>query len=97
MSSVYFSPAARQDLNEIWSYIAGDSPEAATRFVDSIERQCESLVSFSNRGRVRNELGRGLRSIPFGNYLIFYRPAGNQVEIVRVLSGYRDLEAQFEQ
>jgi toxin ParE1/3/4 len=40
----------------------------------------------------------GLRSFRvegFRNYLIFYRPAGEGVEIIRVLHGAHDLDALF--
>lgn len=36
-----------------------------------------------------------LRSHPHGNYVIFYRPIGDGIEIVRVLHGARDIDAAF--
>ncbi|NES81639.1 MAG: type II toxin-antitoxin system RelE/ParE family toxin [Moorea sp. SIO2B7] len=36
-----------------------------------------------------------LRSFPIDDYLIFYRPLDNGIEILRVISGYRDLEKLF--
>jgi toxin ParE1/3/4 len=42
-------------------------------------------------GRARDELARGLRSVPYSRYVIFYRPIKDGVEIVRVLHGARDL------
>jgi plasmid stabilization system protein ParE len=36
---------------------------------------------------------RGLRSLAFGNYLIFYRKTANGIEVVRVVHGARRLEA----
>ena len=36
-----------------------------------------------------------LRSLPMDNYLILYMPIGQDVEIFRVVSGYRDLSALF--
>ena len=46
-------------------------------------------------GRARPELAADLRSFPVGNYIIFYRPIEDGVEIVRVLSGARDIDALF--
>ncbi len=43
----------------------------------------------------RDELEPELRSFPVEDYLIFYRPIDKGVEIVRVVSGYQDLEALF--
>ncbi|XZN95715.1 MAG: hypothetical protein ACM65K_23040 [Microcoleus sp.] len=36
-----------------------------------------------------------LRSIPMDNYLILYMAIGQDVEIFRVVSGYRDLSDLF--
>ena len=44
-------------------------------------------------GRSREELAPELRSFPFQDYVIFYRPIDNGVEIVRVLRGSRDIES----
>ncbi|HWB48592.1 MAG TPA: type II toxin-antitoxin system RelE/ParE family toxin [Stellaceae bacterium] len=33
----------------------------------------------------------GLRSLPYGRYMIFYRISEEEVEIVRVLPGARDV------
>lgn len=47
-------------------------------------------------GRRRDDLAPGLRSISYANYLIFYRPIDDGIEIVRVLHGSRDLPSQFD-
>lgn len=86
---------AETDLAEIWAYIAADNVGAADRFVDELYACCLNLGDFPGMGRPRDELVTGLRSLPFRRYVIFYRVASETVEIVRVLSGYRDLEAQF--
>ena len=46
-------------------------------------------------GRRRDELLPTLRSFPVDDYLIFYRPIVEGIEVVRIVSGYRDLEALF--
>jgi hypothetical protein len=38
-------------------------------------------------GPERDDLARGLRFLPVGNYLIFYLPLSDCVEIVRVIHG----------
>lgn len=42
-------------------------------------------------GRARPELAPSLRSFPAGNYIVFYLPIPNGIEVVRVLSGYLDI------
>ena len=38
----------------------------------------------------------GVRSFPFGAYVIFYRPLQDGVDVVRVLHGSRDVESALE-
>lgn len=95
MSRYIIAPSAKLELKEINSYIAGYNSTAARRFKERIKQQCKLLADFPEMGQKREELEPGLRSFPIENYLIFYRPIANGVEIVRVVSGYRDLEAIF--
>ncbi len=41
------------------------------------------------------ELRAGLRSFTHGNYIIFYRLIGPDIEIIRVIHGRRDLGRIF--
>ncbi len=38
-----------------------------------------------------------MRSMPIENHVIFYILIGDEIEILRVVSGYRDLNALFEE
>jgi toxin ParE1/3/4 len=88
-------PEAESDLDEIWWYIAQDSPHNADRFLDRIQERCLGLTDFPQMGTRRDELKAGLRSQPVGNYLIFYFPLEDGIDIVRVLHGSRDVDAIF--
>jgi toxin ParE1/3/4 len=90
-----FRPRADQELDDIWAFIAEDNPTAASRFVRLIEERCRLLAENPLMGRSRTELAPNLRSFPVGDYIIFYVPIENGVEIVRVVSGSRDIEALF--
>jgi toxin ParE1/3/4 len=49
--------------------------------------------------RFREPSLQGIRAwvlVGFENYLLFYRPLANGIEIVRLLHGARDLEGLFE-
>jgi toxin ParE1/3/4 len=83
---------AKDDLVEIWLYIAADSPSMADKFIDYLYEQAGKLCSNPELGRKRDELITGIRSLPVKRYLIFYRITENNIEIVRVLSGYRDID-----
>ncbi len=98
MSPTYrlrISKQAREDLVDVWQYIALDSFENADKFVDMIYDKCTELVSTPEMGRKRDDLILGLRSFPVKRYMIFYRIKKSYVEIVRVLSAYRDLSVLF--
>ena len=63
---------------------------------EKINQKCTTLAHFPNMGRRRDELLSSLRSFPVDDYLIFYRSIEGGIEILRVVSGYRDLEALFQ-
>jgi toxin ParE1/3/4 len=92
---------ARQDLISHYEFIARDNPNAAERFLDSVERELKVLLKFPGLGAVRSFsnprlAGMRMRVVPgFRKYLIFYRPNEVGIELVRVLHGARDLPAQF--
>lgn len=95
MLRILKSPAAENDLNEIWWFIAQDNPDNADKLLDEIAETSSKLAQFKNMGRNRDELHRGLRSFPVGRYLIFYMPIIGSIELVRVLHGMMDIDALF--
>ncbi len=62
------SEKAREDLIDIWQYIALDSMENADNFVDLIYEKCADLVAFPEMGRRRDELLPGVRSRQSNQY-----------------------------
>ncbi len=46
-------------------------------------------------GIARPELAAGLRCYSVGNYVIYYRPAKDGIEVARVLHGARDVDRLF--
>ncbi|MBA3439043.1 MAG: type II toxin-antitoxin system RelE/ParE family toxin [Pyrinomonadaceae bacterium] len=96
MLELIVSPEADDDLLDIWLRIATDrDTETADRVVDSLHQKFLVILTTPQMGRAREELAPYLRSIPEGNYMIFYRPIMNSVEIVRVVHGRRDIERLF--
>ncbi|HEV3026169.1 MAG TPA: type II toxin-antitoxin system RelE/ParE family toxin, partial [Planctomycetota bacterium] len=90
MKEARLSVQARADLEEIWLFIAEDSPDAADRFIDRILGTCQRLAHSPRIGRSREDLASGIRSFRVDKYIIFYRAAKSGIEVARVLSGYRD-------
>lgn len=88
---VLFTPLATADLEKIGDFIARDNPNRALTFIQDIRSQCQTIGRSPLAYRARPELGDGIRSCPFGNYLILYCPRGPDVLIIRVLHGSMDL------
>ena len=95
MKRAKFTSIAEADLREIAYYIARRNPERAMTFIDEIIAHCHKIANHPGIGRARSGLGRGIRSMPYGRYVIFYRVIDTGVEIRHVLHGARDIKAQF--
>lgn len=103
MPRLLLTPAAQASLIEIADYVesASGSLETAERFVLRLIEKCEELASLPGHlGRERSELLPDLRSIAQGNYVIFFRYAGDTdapdtFEVVNILEGHRDIDAYF--
>ena len=91
------SPQADSDLDSIWYYVASESGsvEIADRLIDSITERFLLPANYPNIGRRRDDdLRPGLRSFPVGEYVI-YRLQDEDVLILRVLRGSRNIQALF--
>lgn len=95
MATVHRSSRAEIDLIEIWDCIADDDPLAADRQLDRIDTACEMLAENPHGGPRREDLARGLRFYPAGNYLIFYAIGKDGIIVARVLHGARDYPQEF--
>lgn len=95
MSQNFISSEALADLDAIFDYFAARSVESGEKFASEFKKKCQYLTQFPNIGRSYAELKPNLRGIPLMGYIIFYQVVGKGVEIVRVVSAYRDLESMF--
>ncbi len=84
-------PLAAQDITDIWTYIADDSPQAARRVREEILAAIRALVQFPNVGHKRPDLtSRPLRFIVVREYLIAYAPDEKPLWVVAVMHGRRN-------
>jgi toxin ParE1/3/4 len=88
---VALSPLAEADLMDVAAFIAEDNPTRALTFVDELEAKCDALGGAPGIGTSRPELGEGMRMLPHGRYLIFYREVNEGLRIERILHGARDI------
>ena len=88
----YLSPEAENDIDEIITYIAQENPKVAHTFLDTLYDAMEKLSENPHLGHIREDLtNKYVKFWPFRwHYLIIYNPV-SPIEIIRVLSGYRDI------
>lgn len=94
MKRFIFTPRAKQDLNDIWEYIASDNVEAADRVLDALESAAVRLAKSPGIGHWRDELAdKRHRFFLVHSYLIVYRHETKPLQIVRVLHAARDVQS----
>jgi toxin ParE1/3/4 len=90
------SPEVEAELDEIWHYLATQSGsiEIADRWIDTITERFYLLSRYPHLGRRRDhDLRLNLRTFPVGEYIIVYRTEGEDVLILHVVRGSRNIAA----
>lgn len=95
MKPVRLRPRAREDIEDIWRFVARDSVERADRLVDDLTARFALIAADPEMGAERADLADGLRHFPCGRYIIFYTPEDEGPVVERVLHGARDLPRLF--
>lgn len=95
MNKLHLSPEAQEDLSEIKAYIAEDleNPQVALSTVMKITKTIRMLQDHALIGTPLSavaDVNSDYRYLVSGNYMVFYRVAGKDVFIDRVLYGRRD-------
>ncbi len=91
MKKPQYTTAAQQDLVDILQYISQDKPDAAVAWVEKIEQKCLLIASQPEMGERRPQLGTEVRCSFVGRYVIFHRKHDDTVEILRVVTGDRNI------
>lgn len=84
---------AKNDLDNIWYYIAIDNPEAASKVEDEIIKSFYILSENPLIGHKREDITQKpqIRFWSVFSYLIVYDAMATPINILRILSGYRDI------
>lgn len=84
---VFFDETAEDDLDALYRTTAASAGErTAGRFIGRIRNLCLSLSDFPRRGRPREDLGPGIRTLVFGGRVVIgYEIEGEAVYIVHVI------------
>lgn len=90
------SPEAREQLLGIFLAIGTDNLSAAERLIDRFDEVFNKLAAHPEMGERWKQRRRGdVRLFPVGNYVVYYRPIINGVEILHVWHGARGEEPGF--
>lgn len=97
MDKVVYLPEAEEDLFDIWRYVLEESEslEIADKLVDSIDDKCQAYANQPEIGQLRPDLSLRVRCFPVGNYVVFYLPLDEGIEVIQVIHGARDIPVQF--
>ncbi|MBX3388564.1 MAG: type II toxin-antitoxin system RelE/ParE family toxin [Phycisphaeraceae bacterium] len=100
MINIIISRAAERDVESHAMFLALDSHEAAARFLERVDSTIELLRERPELGHVRRDLFpvevaelRLLAVEGFPKHLVVYRIREENLYVVRVLHGSRDLPA----
>lgn len=99
MSIYRLSRQADQDLDGIADVIAEHNPSAAVRMLDALYDTFRSLAGSPGIGQRRDDLRANLHVFPgrrpAHNYVIFYYPIPDGIEVAAIIHGRRDWVAMW--
>ena len=93
---IVWSVFAISDREAIFSYIEADSPRAAARIDDLIEKQVDALTDFPESGRPGRVSGTRELVIQQTPYIVAYKVEGDIVKALRVLHGAQQWPEEFD-
>jgi toxin ParE1/3/4 len=97
MARYLINVLATQDLIELADYFSINNVRAGEVFFQDFNRKCKQLVSFPSSGKSYGYIYPDLKGISLSGYIIFYRILADGIEILRVVSGRRDLPTIFKE
>ena len=86
---VNWTEAARAQLRDIRGFVAGSSPQYATKMVDRLTRRSQQIAIFPRSGRIVPEANDvNIREVLEGPYRIIYHILENEIDIIAVVHGH---------
>ncbi len=97
MQGYRLSKAAQDDLKEIKDHSRMVWGNTQTQeYLSEIKSVLEKLVTYPERGKIRDEIIDGLRSFGVGRHIIFYRLVKTEIEVARILHKRMDVTRHFD-
>lgn len=99
MTLYRLTPAATEDLFDVWAHVAQGDVPAADRIEQEIYDACRKLAHRPDLGHFRRDLTE--RPVRFftvrRTYLIVFDPSAKPLQVLRILHGARDARAELAQ
>ncbi|NOY28856.1 MAG: type II toxin-antitoxin system RelE/ParE family toxin [Planctomycetes bacterium] len=102
MASLVWTVPARQDVDDIYDFIANSDgrPLIADNMTREIIQKCETYAEAFSAGNLigtlRPHLGEHLRVFSYKRWVVVFLPLEDGIEVVRVVDGSRDYGKLFE-
>lgn len=89
-----FTRAARLDIMGAFEYLLELNPKAASNTYDEINKFCFQCLSANPYlGHKRPDLPQKYRSFTIRNYVIIYEVLPENISIIRIVHGAKDMKA----
>ncbi|MBX3335751.1 MAG: type II toxin-antitoxin system RelE/ParE family toxin [Nitrospira sp.] len=90
---VIWTTSARNELDDIVTYIAKDTPLSALAFLEEVLNTADSLTTLSERGRIVPEYQNPLvRELFVKHYRLLYEIHDRAVYVLGLIHGARDFK-----
>ncbi len=98
MTEYRLTRQAMEDIDKIWDYIGNqnDNPDVADKLVAWFHNSFKRLANAPGSGLHRDDLSPGMRVFPVGNYLVFYHPSADGIDITGIVHARRNWAEMFE-
>ncbi|WP_431065876.1 type II toxin-antitoxin system RelE/ParE family toxin [Methylotuvimicrobium sp.] len=92
---IVWTEPARQDLRDIFEYIATGNPKAARTLLAEIKARVDVLIDQPQLGREGRVEGTRELVLTGSQYILPYRVQGQQIQVLAVFHGRREWPDQF--
>jgi toxin ParE1/3/4 len=90
--NIIIAPDARSDLRGILAYTQIHwGHDQRLKYRVKIYNEFDQLANFPFKGRARDEISEGLRSVPIDQHLVYYRVGETSITIHRIVHSKSDI------
>lgn len=96
MTDLIFSPAAQEDIEDIYEYsVARWGVARAEYYIRGLRDACLDLADGRQQGRDADDIRSGYRKQICGSHFIFFRQTISELEVIRILHQRMDAEGHL--